>query len=148
MTTRYFTRRCSCHFRLILTAGINPRTDRLFTSTSLTSATAQSAPDKSASFQDTSSEDRHMSWQSLFAFPIIIGTLIVAQYFVGFDGHGHGAGNPITLFFGLVFIGCGFYSTMQRNALRRKMAARLGLPDNASWADIQHALELKKSSAK
>jgi hypothetical protein len=89
-----------------------------------------------------------MSSQSLFAFPIIIGGLIVAQYFVGFDGHRHGAGNPITLIFGLAFIGYGFYSAMQRNALRRKMAARLGLPDNASWPDIKHALELKKSSVK
>jgi hypothetical protein len=87
-----------------------------------------------------------MRWQSLV--PIIIGGLFVAQYFVGFDGHRHGAGNPITLVFGLAFVVIASYSARQRAAMRKKMAARLGLPDDASWTDIRRALEEKKTSVK
>ena len=50
-----------------------------------------------------------MSWFGVFVFRIIIGSLFVSEYFVGFDGHGRGAGQIMILFFGLAFVGYGLY---------------------------------------
>jgi hypothetical protein len=61
-----------------------------------------------------------MDSKSSFIFRIIIGALFMVQYFLGFDGHGHGAGNIITLLFGIVFAGYGCIGLIQRTVLIKK----------------------------
>lgn len=61
---------------------------------------------------------------SAFVFRIVIGSLFIAEYFIGLDGHGRAAGRPMTLLFGAVFVIYGVYGYFQRAALqRRRMAA-------------------------
>jgi hypothetical protein len=86
-----------------------------------------------------------MSWRSGFIFRIIIGLLFIAEYFVGFDGHGRGAGNIITLLFGAAFAGYGFFGFVQREALRKKAVAKYGLPSDASWEAIGQAIEERQA---
>lgn len=86
-----------------------------------------------------------MTWKSGFVFRIIIGALFIAQYFLGFDGRGHGAGNVMFLLFGVAFIGYGCYGVVQREALRKKAASKLGLSADASWADIQQLILERKT---
>jgi hypothetical protein len=42
-------------------------------------------------------------------FRIIIGAIFVAEYFVGFDGHGKGAHQIMILLFGVAFVGYGLF---------------------------------------
>jgi hypothetical protein len=48
-----------------------------------------------------------------FIYRFIIGSLFIAEYFVGVDGHGRAAGNVMTLLFGIAFVGYGLYGFTQ-----------------------------------
>ena len=60
-----------------------------------------------------------MTYKSAFIFRLVIGLLFIAQYFVGFDGHGRGSGNIITLLFGIAFAGYGIYGLYQASAVKK-----------------------------
>jgi hypothetical protein len=77
--------------------------------------------------------------KSSFVFRIMIGAAFIAAYLFGFNGRNPGAGNVVFLLFGIIFAGYGFYGFVQRAAMRKKAAVKLGLPENASWADIEQA---------
>jgi hypothetical protein len=77
--------------------------------------------------------------KSSFVFRIMIGAVFIAAYFFGFNGRNPGAGNVVFLLFGIIFAGYGLYGFVQRAATRKKAAVKLGLPENASWADIEQA---------
>jgi hypothetical protein len=87
-----------------------------------------------------------MTWKSTFVYRIIIGLIFIGEYFVGFDGHGRGAGNVMLLLFGIAIGGYGLYGFVQREALRKKLAMKYGLLSSASWTDIEQADERKRSS--
>lgn len=59
-----------------------------------------------------------------FIFRVVLGILFIVEYFVGLDGHGRGAGRPMTLLFGAAFVIYGVYGWTQCAAIqRRRMAA-------------------------
>lgn len=73
---------------------------------------------------------------SAFVFRIVIGTLFIIEYFIGLDGHGRGAGRPMTLIFGTAFVIYGVYGCVQRAALqKRRLAASLNRTDTAQPAE-------------
>lgn len=77
--------------------------------------------------------------KSSFVFRIMIGAVFIAAYFFRFDGRNPGAGNVVFLLFGIIFAVYGCFGFVQRAAMRKKTAVKLGLPENASWADIEQA---------
>jgi hypothetical protein len=77
--------------------------------------------------------------KSSFVFRILIGAVFIVAYFFGFGGRNPGAGNVVFLLFGIIFAVYGFYGLVHRAAMRKKAAVKLGLPENASWADIERA---------
>ena len=63
-------------------------------------------------------------------FQIVVGSLFIAQYFFGIDGHGSGAGNIITLLIGILFAVFGIARLLlkvlkTRNALAGKIERKL-----------------------
>jgi hypothetical protein len=59
--------------------------------------------------------------QTAFIFRMVIGALFILEYFAGFDGHGLGAGRPLTLLFGIAFVGYGIVGSVQRASLRKRI---------------------------
>jgi hypothetical protein len=58
-----------------------------------------------------------------FIFRIVLGILFIVEYFIGLDGHGRGAGRPMTLLFGAAFVIYGIYGCFQSSATQRRRVA-------------------------
>lgn len=83
--------------------------------------------------------------KSMFIFLILLGAAMIAQYFFGFDFRGRDPGNLMFLVIGGLVGGYGSYGFIKLNSLRKKLTAKLGLPENASWDEIELVMLERKT---
>ena len=75
----------------------------------------------------------------------MLGAVVIAQYFFGFDLRGRDVGNVVFLVLGSLVTGYGVFGFITFDWMRKKTAVKLGLPESSSWEEIKLVMRERKN---